>query len=86
MSWKELDKGEAIAAGTPYRSRYTFSLAFSDTIAKAAAAAVMGARPVLSLAGIHVQKVELLKPDQVTQTPGGRYKRWQLLVYWNRKG
>jgi hypothetical protein len=44
--------------------------------------AIDAAGSVLKLAGVHVQMTTVLRPEQVEQTAGGRYTRWQIQVTW----
>jgi len=86
MSWQKVETKEPLVPGTPYRSVYYWKVPYSVHLASAMINAVRAAAHILALAGIVVDRAEVMNAALTTQTPGSRYQRWKLVVYWKRKG
>ena len=84
MTWKLLDKKAEIIPGRSYRSTWYLKAPYTKKLAELIVNTVWAAKDVSRLAGITVEKVLAISPNATKQTPGSRYKRWRVEVFWHR--
>lgn len=85
MTWRKVENAAPVVPGRKYRSTWYLKAPYSKKLADLIVHTTWTLRAAALAAGITVDRVLAISPAATVQTPGARYMRWRIEVFWHRK-